>query len=375
MCRGGRIFAPVRVWRRWHRRVNVNQKRYAVASALAASAIPALVQARGHNIQQIPEVPLVVANSAVDSITKTSNARKLLETLKAYADVERVAATDKKRSGRSKWRNRPKQRRVGPLIITHKALTRVQAAFRNLPGVEVASVEDLNILRLAPGGHLGRFIIWTQLAFERLDAIFGTDRKPSSVKQNYWLPRPILTNPDLARIFNSDQVAHLVRPKAVRTPKTGNKPNYIVNKLALSKLNPYYLVQRRAAHRQALLQEQKLKAKKRVIRKRVTALRKAAKTPEGKIALAKYKAKHNAKIRKTNAIKKQKYSKYRRIIHGLPPKAKRSEKKKEEEKKPRAEKKVTKWWLKGTKKIAKKPSTYGRRKRQLDQAAANAANA
>jgi hypothetical protein len=33
-----------------HRRININQKRYAVASALAASAVPALVMARGHRV-------------------------------------------------------------------------------------------------------------------------------------------------------------------------------------------------------------------------------------------------------------------------------------------------------------------------------------
>lgn len=53
MCRGGRMFAPTKVWRRWHRKVNINQKRYAVASALAASALPSLVLARGHRIEQV----------------------------------------------------------------------------------------------------------------------------------------------------------------------------------------------------------------------------------------------------------------------------------------------------------------------------------
>ena len=53
MCRGGRMFAPSKVWRRWHRKVNINQKRYAVCSALAASALPSLVMARGHRIDQV----------------------------------------------------------------------------------------------------------------------------------------------------------------------------------------------------------------------------------------------------------------------------------------------------------------------------------
>jgi large subunit ribosomal protein L4e len=39
MCRKGRMFAPTRAWRKWHRKINKNQKRYAVTSALAASAV------------------------------------------------------------------------------------------------------------------------------------------------------------------------------------------------------------------------------------------------------------------------------------------------------------------------------------------------
>ncbi|KAJ2816954.1 60S ribosomal protein L4B, partial [Coemansia furcata] len=37
MTRGGRMFAPNKVWRKWHIRTNSNQKRYATASAVAAS--------------------------------------------------------------------------------------------------------------------------------------------------------------------------------------------------------------------------------------------------------------------------------------------------------------------------------------------------
>lgn len=54
MCRGGRMFAPTKPWRRWHHRVNINQKRFALVSAIAASGVPALVQSKGmcvlHNI-------------------------------------------------------------------------------------------------------------------------------------------------------------------------------------------------------------------------------------------------------------------------------------------------------------------------------------
>ena len=47
MCRGGRMFAPTKTWRRWHRHINVNQRRYALCSALAGSAIPALIMSKG----------------------------------------------------------------------------------------------------------------------------------------------------------------------------------------------------------------------------------------------------------------------------------------------------------------------------------------
>merc|ERR1719238_2410587 len=70
MCRGGRMFAPTKVWRKWHQKINQNQRRYAVASALAASALPALVMARGHRIEEVNEVPLVVSDG-VEKLMKT----------------------------------------------------------------------------------------------------------------------------------------------------------------------------------------------------------------------------------------------------------------------------------------------------------------
>ena len=41
------MFAPTKIWRRWHRKINVNQKRYALCSAIAASGIPSLVMSKG----------------------------------------------------------------------------------------------------------------------------------------------------------------------------------------------------------------------------------------------------------------------------------------------------------------------------------------
>jgi ribosomal protein L4 len=59
--------------------INKNQKRYAVTSALAASALPSLVLARGHRIEQIAEVPLVIADSVINAVSRTKDAVKLLK--------------------------------------------------------------------------------------------------------------------------------------------------------------------------------------------------------------------------------------------------------------------------------------------------------
>ena len=50
---------------------------------------------------------------------------------------------------------------------------------------------------------MGRFCIWTKSAFERLDSIFGTQTKESSVKKGYKLPRSVMANGDLTRLINS----------------------------------------------------------------------------------------------------------------------------------------------------------------------------
>lgn len=74
-----------------HRHVNVNQKRYAVASALAATAVPALVMARGHRVEEVPELPLVV-DTSLESCTKTQSALATLKALGADVEVDKVGS-------------------------------------------------------------------------------------------------------------------------------------------------------------------------------------------------------------------------------------------------------------------------------------------
>merc|ERR1712121_217141 len=209
MCRGGRMFAPTKTWRRWHRPVNQNQRRFAICSALAASAIPSLLMARGHKVDEIPEVPVVCTN-AIESLTKTKAAVALLKGLNAYDDVEKCQQSKQIRSGKGKMRNRRYVMRRGPLVIYNEDHG-IKQAFRNLPGVELISVDRLNLLKLAPGSHLGRFCIWSEGAFQKLDSIYGTLMKPSTEKTNFKLPRAKITNADLPRLINSDAVQTVLK--------------------------------------------------------------------------------------------------------------------------------------------------------------------
>merc|ERR1712180_448371 len=82
MCRGGHMFAPTKTYRRWHRKVNVAQERYAICSALAASGVPALVMAKGHRVDHVAELPLVISDKIQD-FAKTKQAMIFLKRNKA----------------------------------------------------------------------------------------------------------------------------------------------------------------------------------------------------------------------------------------------------------------------------------------------------
>lgn len=242
MCRKGRMFAPTKTWRKWHRKINVNQRRYATVSALAASAIPALVMARGHKIDSLTEVPLVLRN--IEELKKTKEAVALLKRFGAYDDVQKVADSKQIRRGKGKMRNRRYTQRRGPLVV-HAGGRNTTFAFRNLPGVELCHVDRLNLLQLAPGGHMGRFIVWSEAAFNRLDAVYGTATTGSETKSGYSMPKAFMSNADLARIINSQEVQSKLRPGVKSAKYAARKKNPLKNLGAMVKLNPYAIVHRR----------------------------------------------------------------------------------------------------------------------------------
>lgn len=235
------MFAPTKTWRKWHRKINVTQKRYAVASALAASAVPALVMARGHKVDDVPEIPLVLDDN-VESARKTSTAKDILTAVGALADVEKAAESRRIRAGKGKARGRRYVLRRGPLVV-YKGDEGIERAFRNLPGVELCSVDRLNLLQLAPGGHMGRFCIWSQSALDALNDIYGEEAGKKSI------PDILMANADLARIINSDEVQSVLNPAKRANKKYLRKKNPLTSIKALAKLDPYAAAARESEQR------------------------------------------------------------------------------------------------------------------------------
>lgn len=244
------MFAPTKVFRKWHAKVPRKVRRLAVRAALAASAIPALVMARGHNLEDVPEIPLVVPNS-VEALEKTKDAVKLLKDVGAYHDVEKVRGTIKIRPGKGKRRNRRYAIRKGPLLVVSKRCEALKA-FRNLPGVDINFVSALNLLRLAPGGHIGRLIVWTEDAFNKLDKVLRCDA--------------VVGLPDSKRVINSEEVQGVIRPKKRTQHKQRKNKRRTV-------LNPAFKI------------EQKIQKKLYIERCKVNA--------DPKLRLAKHKAKRD----------------------------------------------------------------------------------
>lgn len=246
MCRSGRMFAPTKVFRKWHQKINLGQKRFATASALAATSVPSLLLARGHQISTVPEVPLVVSSKAFEgaALVKTSAAVALLKAVGAGPDIEKVKASKKLRAGKGKMRGRRHRQRRGPLVIFDPVTDgkEVVRSLRNVPGVETCDVNALNLLQLAPGGHLGRFVIWSSGAFSALEKIYGSTTAPSEAKKDFLLPSNVIANADISRLINSSEVQSVLRP--VRGGKISKrthvqKKNPLKNKQVMLRLNPY----------------------------------------------------------------------------------------------------------------------------------------
>ncbi|CAF1563614.1 unnamed protein product, partial [Didymodactylos carnosus] len=111
--------------------------------------------------------------------------------------------------------------------------------------VTLLSIQRLNLLRLAPGGHVGRFCIWTEDAFRELDKLYGTWKTKSVRKTDYNLPMPLMTNSDLGRLLQATEIQNVLRAPIKRQQRRKVKKNPLKNMSLMVRLNPYSSIQKR----------------------------------------------------------------------------------------------------------------------------------
>lgn len=168
---GGRSAHPPVAEKKIRKKIPRKEMHLALRSAVAATGSKETVASRGHMVEDVPDFPLVVVDE-IQSLKRTKDMEEALMNLGVWPDIFRVKESRKVRAGKGKMRGRKMKQAVGPLLVITKNDGVAEAA-RNLPGIEVASVENLNAELLAPGTHPGRLTVWTSSAFEKLEKVFG----------------------------------------------------------------------------------------------------------------------------------------------------------------------------------------------------------
>lgn len=168
---GGRSAHPPESKKNIRKKLPKKEMQLAIRSAVAATGSKEAVASRGHMVDDVPDFPLVVVDD-IQNLKKTQDIEEALMNIGVWADIFRVKDSRKIRAGKGKMRGRKMKQAVGPLLVITKNDGIAEAA-RNLPGLDVVSVESLNAEVLAPGTHSGRLTVWTNSAFQKLETVFG----------------------------------------------------------------------------------------------------------------------------------------------------------------------------------------------------------
>lgn len=161
----GRKAHPPKVEKIWYQKINKKEKTLALRSAIASTGNKEIVKKRGHRVDKIKQLPLVV-DDRVESIKKTKDVEKLFLTLGFEDELMRLEKR-KVRAGRGKMRGRKYKTKVGPLIVVSEDKG-IAKSCKNLLGVDVLNVKNLSVEDLAPGTVPGRLTIWSKSSIEKL---------------------------------------------------------------------------------------------------------------------------------------------------------------------------------------------------------------
>lgn len=160
---GGRRAHAPKSEKNWDKKINKQERRKAIRSAMSATVISSLVEKRGH---KVPKSYPFIADTPIESLSKTDEVMKLLLSFGLKEELER-SSIKKVRAGRGTMRGRKYKTKRGPLLVVSQPCA-LQKAAKNIPGIDVRVVSRVNTEILAPGTDYGRLTIWTKAAIEKL---------------------------------------------------------------------------------------------------------------------------------------------------------------------------------------------------------------
>lgn len=166
---GGRVAHPPRAEKVITKKVNRKERQLALLSAISATEKRELVLQRGHKVEDIEQLPLVV-DDKLQTLKKSSQVIEVLKSIGLENELNRAKFGRIIRAGKGKRRGRKYKRKRSALIIVKENFGIFKAA-RNIPGVDIVNIRNLSCLELAPGTHFGRLVIWTQSAFKDLNKL------------------------------------------------------------------------------------------------------------------------------------------------------------------------------------------------------------
>ncbi|MFX1257796.1 MAG: 50S ribosomal protein L4 [Promethearchaeota archaeon] len=166
-AKGGRTTHPVKSEKKIKKRINKKTYKLSITSAISASGNISWVKKRGHEIEDIAEIPLVV-DDKIQTIKKTEAMFSILCDLGFEKELIKAKKSKKVRAGKGKRRGRKYKKKKGILIVIKDDFGIVKAS-RNIPGTDIINIKNISIEKLAPGGLAGRLVLWTQSAFNELN--------------------------------------------------------------------------------------------------------------------------------------------------------------------------------------------------------------
>jgi large subunit ribosomal protein L4e len=166
----------------WSQKINSKENSLARNSAIAATADPEIVAARGHRFDENLRFPIIIDGYIesrdegdekydIESMPLQYSTRKfvaMMEGLGLGSDLDRARDGRNIRAGKGTMRGR-KYRSPKSILLVVAQTDGLAKAARNVPGVDVVEAKDISAEDLAPGGDAGRLTVWTKAAIGAME--------------------------------------------------------------------------------------------------------------------------------------------------------------------------------------------------------------